>query len=149
MAWKQIMLSQDQFAKLKLSLTKHEGCRNFPYVDTVGKITIGIGYNLTDRGLDDAWINTQYTKDVEYFYNQFYNTFPWFKNLNDDRQIILVDMAFMGWKKILQFKAMLDALEKEDYALAAKEMLNSEWAIEVKNRAIDLAKGMETGIYKI
>src|SRR2546427_7676812 len=31
----------------------------FPYVDTVGKVTIGIGYNLTDRGMPDEWINTR------------------------------------------------------------------------------------------
>jgi hypothetical protein len=38
---------------------QHEEFRNFPYIDSVGKITIGIGFNLSDRGIDDEWINKQ------------------------------------------------------------------------------------------
>ena len=35
-------------------LTKiNEGLRSKPYVDTVGKVTIGVGRNLTDRGLSE------------------------------------------------------------------------------------------------
>ena len=32
-------------------LTRDEGIRNKPYVDTVGKVTIGVGRNLSDVGL--------------------------------------------------------------------------------------------------
>ena len=35
----------------------HEGRRAFPYHDTVGKLTIGVVRNLTDRGLSDDEIN--------------------------------------------------------------------------------------------
>ena len=56
----------------------------------MGKITIGIGYNLTDRGMDDGWINHQYQSDVVYFYNQLME-FEWFKNLNSDKEQIIFD----------------------------------------------------------
>jgi lysozyme len=143
------MMTNEMLSKLRKSLIEHENFRNFPYIDTVGKITIGIGYNLTDRGLDDEWINTQYVKDVDYFYKQLYDNFPWFMQLNEDRQIVLVDMCFMGWKKFLGFGKLIQALDKSDYQKAAYEMLDSEWASQVKGRATKLAQGMLTGIYNV
>ncbi len=142
------MMTPDILAKLKRSLVEHEGHANFPYTDSLGKITIGIGYNLSDRGLPDEWVNLQYSQDVLYFYNQL-DGFPWFKELNSDRQIILIDMAFMGWKKFLGFRRMIAALEAHDYNDAANEMLDSKWADQVKSRAIQLAEGMADGVYNV
>lgn len=143
------MLNSEAIAKLRRSVIKHEDFRNFPYTDSVGKLTIGIGYNLTDRGMDDDWINNQYNKDVLYFYNQLNETFPWYRLLNSDRQIVLIDMCFMGWKKFLEFEKMITALSKNDFKQAAFEMLNSEWATQVKGRAAELAQGMLTGEYNV
>ena len=142
------MLTADMMVKLKKSLVEHEGYCKYPYVDTVGKTTIGIGYNLTDRGIDDDWINRQYLQDVTYFYNQLFE-FTWFRDLNSDRQIVIIDMCFMGLKKFMEFNKLISALESEDYKQAVFEMLNSEWAAQVKNRAACLAQGMLTGVYEI
>ena len=144
-----IDMTPDMMAKLKRSLVLHEGFERHPYIDTVGKISIGIGYNLTDRGISDEWINSQYLEDVNYFYNQFSLKFPWFQDLSCDRQIILIDMAFMGWKKFLGFHKMIEALSKGDFKGAALEMLNSKWAEQVKGRADSLAHGMLTGVYDV
>jgi len=142
------MMTVDMLEKLKKSLVAHEDYKKFPYIDSVGKITIGIGYNLSDRGIDDGWINTQYQKDVLYFYNQLME-FDWYQVLNADRQIVLIDMAFMGWKKFLGFKKMIHAISKGDFKGAAFEMLNSKWAEQVKGRSASLAQGMLTGVYNI
>ena len=131
--------------KLKELLVKHEEYKKFPYIDTVGKITIGIGYNLSDRGIDDEWINDQYQKDVAYFYTQLSKDFDWFLKFNEDRQIVLIDMCFMGYQHFLEFKDMLAALEKGDYQQAASEMLNSKWATQVGERASTLATIMRQG----
>jgi lysozyme len=144
-----VMMTSDMVAKLRRSLVHHEDLKHFPYVDTKGKITIGIGYNLTDRGMPDDWINKQYNADVEYFYNQLHENFPWFVNLNSDRQIVLVDMCFMGWKRFLEFGNMITALSESNWEKAADEMLNSLWAEEVKGRSTELATGMKTGVYTI
>lgn len=141
-------MTPEMRVKLKRSLMKHEGCKQFPYVDTVGKITIGIGYNLTDRGMSDEWITSQYEEDVDYFYQQLL-AFPWFEHLTSDRQIVLIDMAFMGWKKFLTFNKMINAIAQMDYRKAAEEMLDSNWAEQVKGRAILLAQGMISGVYLI
>lgn len=145
-------MTPDMMSKLRRSLTEHEDYRNHPYLDTASppKITIGIGYNLTDRGIDDDWINAQYQKDVEFFYNKFLTTFDWFSELNDDRQIILIDMAYnLGWQNFLKFTRFIDALSRHNYDVAESEMLNSEWANQNKGRANCLAKGMLSGVYDI
>ena len=142
------MIMPDVNERIMRSLIHHEDKTNFPYFDTKNKITIGIGYNLSDRGLDDQWIYSQCQQDINFFYSQL-STFPWFHDLNDDRKIVLVDMCFMGWKKFLEFKKLIAALEQHDYVTAANEMLNSEWSKEVKTRAIDLSQGMLTGVYHI
>jgi lysozyme len=141
-------MTPEMMQKLRKSLVSHEEYRKYPYVDTVGKITIGIGYNLSDRGIDDEWINTQYLKDITYFYNQL-SSFPWFQSIGTDRQIVLIDMCFMGWKKFLEFEKMIEALSKLDYKQAAFEMIQSKWAEQVKGRAASLAQGMLTGVYEI
>ena len=38
-------------------LEGHEGRRAFPYRDSVGKLTIGVGRNLSDRGLSEGEID--------------------------------------------------------------------------------------------
>lgn len=143
------MMTPEMLAKLRHSLVTHEDKTNFPYLDSHGNITIGIGYNLTARGLPDSWINNQYNEDVNYYYHQLKQHFDWFLELNQDRQIILIDMCFMGFKKFLSFKKMLVALAKKDYRIAAYEMLNSKWADDVKGRAVKLATAMEAGTYHI
>lgn len=141
------MINAGMMAAAKQLLIKHEGYERYPYTDTLGKTTIGVGYNLTDRGISEAWINNQLETDINYFYNFLYTTFGWFKSLNDPRQIALVDMCFMGAKNLLTFKKMIAALEAKNYYLAAKEMLNSKWANQVGKRAQDLAEMIKTGVY--
>lgn len=136
--------------KLMRSLISHEGKRNKPYVDTEGKITIGIGYNLTDRGLPDEWIFAQVNEDIRVIMNYFYQL-DWFTHLNNDRQVVILDMAYnIGIPKFMQFVKMIDYLNKGDYVNAALEMINSNWAKEVGDtRSSQLFKGMKTGIYDI
>lgn len=135
-------LSPEIRAALKQLLILHEGYKKFPYKDTEGNITIGIGYNLSDRGLPDSWINQQYDQDVHYFHQRLSEDYPWFNELSDARKMVLIDMCFMGYKKIAGFKQMIKALSEGDYQTAAEEMLDSQWAREVKGRATMLADMM-------
>lgn len=139
-------MSPEMRSQLKTLIVKHEGYKNFPYFDSVGKLTIGVGYNISDRGLPDTWIDSQLQEDIDYFYRELDFNFPWFSKLNHARQIALIDMCFMGFKKFLSFKKMLSAFEKQDYNTAAKEILNSRYASQVGNRAKDLAYIIEKGI---
>ena len=139
------MISESMKSRLKHLIIDHEGYKTYPYLDSLGKITIGIGYNLSDRGLPDTWINEQYEKDVSYFYNQLVEDFSWFSKLNETRQMILIDMCFMGYKKFKGFKRMLEALSYSEFDVAAFEMESSKWASQVKGRALQLAEMMRRG----
>lgn len=132
--------------KLMQMLEKHEGCELSPYRDTRGKLTIGIGRNLDDRGISRGEAVMMLSNDLIWFEEQCEKHIPWWARLNDTRQRVLADMAFnLGIAGLLKFKRMFAALEAEDYATAAKEMLDSAWAGQVKGRAMRLARMMATG----
>jgi len=133
-------------AQLKQLIVSHEDKTNFPYVDTKGNVTIGIGYNLTARGLPDSWVNQQYDEDVTYFNQQLTQDFDWYEGLCDARKMVLIDMCFMGYKTFKEFERMLQALRYGDYEKAAQEILNSLWAQQVHGRAKQDAEIMRTGV---
>lgn len=139
------MITVEMAAQLKAFIISHEGKHNYPYVDTIGKITAGIGYNLTDRGLSDNWIDEQYEKDVTYFNAQLLQDFPWYEGLCDPRKMVLIDMAFMGYKRLRGFVKLFDYLSKGDCENASQEILNSLWAQQVGHRAVQDAQMMRTG----
>lgn len=133
------------YEKLKELLIKHEGLRLFPYYDTVGKLTIGVGRNLSDKGIskEEAMILLENDiKDCE----KDLEKFDWYKELDEVRKIVILDMCFnLGLPKLLSFKKMIQALRNKDYTRAAHEMLDSKWAHQVGNRALELSEIMRTG----
>lgn len=50
--------------KLKKDLIRDEGFRSHPYEDTVGKLTIGYGHNLTDKGISKRIANAMFQEAV-------------------------------------------------------------------------------------
>jgi len=72
---------------------------------------------------------------------------PWWRNLNDARQDVLVNMAFnLGVRGLLQFRHTLEAIQGGVFGLASAGMLGSQWATQVGGRARRLAEIMETGV---
>ena len=135
--------------KLAEQLKRHEGLRLKPYKDTVGKLTLGVGRNLEDKGVTEQEAMFMLNNDVNYFYTNLNKSLPWLKNLDDARQNVLVNMAFnLGISGLMTFKKMLDAVRLGLYLVAAEEMLNSKWAEQVGYRAEELAKQMRTGEYQ-
>lgn len=136
-------------SKLSEQLKKHEGLRLKPYTDTVGKLTLGIGRNLEDKGITEQEALFMLNNDVDYFYTNLNKILPWFKNLDDARQNVLVNMAFnLGVAGLLTFKNMLDAVRMGLFLVAAEEMFDSKWAKQVGYRAKELAEQMRTGEYQ-
>jgi lysozyme len=131
--------------KLRTLLIKHEDLKLLPYRDVFGNITIGIGRNLTGRGVLPTEVDMMFDHDVDHFFNFLSLAFPWFNKLNEARQCALVDMCFMGTKTFLEFKEMIAALEKEDFERAAQEIIHSHYEAEVHQRAHDIAEIIRTG----
>lgn len=130
---------------LKARLSVEEGRRNRIYTDTVGKVSGGIGRNLTDVGFSDDEIDLMYQNDIARTVALLNSNLPWWASLDDVRQAVLVDMAFNLGSRLFGFRNMLAAVQRADWVTAKAEMLNSTWARQVGNRATTLAQQMLTG----
>jgi lysozyme len=137
-------------SRLRAQLMTDEGLRLKPYVDTVGKMTIGVGRNLTDVGLSQVEALYLLENDIDRAIRDLVAVFPWFVSLDPVRQTVLINMAFnMGLgsptRGLRSFVRTLAAIERGDYEAAAAGMRASKWARQVKYRAERLATMMETG----
>ena len=151
-------------------LVQSEGLRLEVYQDTLGIDTIGVGRNLEDRGITQEELDTMDIPNIETVYEygitevdaafllendvqiveeELLRAHPCVDSLDSVRQLVLVDMAFnMGVPRLRQFKKMWAAIHEEDFRTAAKEMLDSRWAIQVKSRSHKLAHAMHHGELK-
>lgn len=137
------MIDIDKVADL---LERHEGRMRFPYRDSMGLLTIGIGFNLDDEGLYPEEMDFILHNRIGKVERWLWSHIPEFCSLNGVRQAVLVDMAFnMGTSRLMGFVLMFIAISAKDYEDAAAEMLDSRWAVQVGGRAIRLSNMMRTG----
>jgi lysozyme len=123
-------------SKILAMLKGHEDVALKPYRDTVGKLTIGIGRNLDDRGISFAEAEYLCNNDIDEVTGQLQHSLQWFDSAPEPVQLVLIDMCFnMGIAGLLEFRKTLDLLQTGQYQLAAQEMLNSKWAKQVGTRA--------------
>mgnify|MGYP003139097059 FL=1 len=135
----------DSVDKLIKQLKKHEGVELKPYKCTSNKLTIGIGRNLEDVGISEHEAEFLLMNDLD-TYMTAAKTYDWYAGLNDARKAVIVNMLFnMGQTNFNKFLKMKQALDVGDFPEAAKQMLDSRWAKQVKGRSAELSKQMETG----
>lgn len=122
-------------------IKKHEGLRLKPYVDSMGKLTIGYGRNLVDRGITQDEAEYLLENDIDLALEDASDTFDWFSSLSVVRQDVVVSMIFnLGLGGFLGFKKAIEALSKGDFETASNEILSSGWASQVGFRAHKLAE---------
>lgn len=121
-------------------LIRWEGWRLEPYDDAtgrvirpgdalIGKITIGAGRNLTDRGITQAEGLVLLATDADIALIELDRIAPWWRQLSGGRQLALVNMIVnLGAPRLLKFRDMLAALQSGDYGQAAAEAMDSLWA---------------------
>lgn len=127
-------------------LTRDEGVRLMPYRDTVGKLTIGIGRNLDGQGISKDEARFLLTNDVALVQTQLKEALPWIYRLDRPRQAVLENMAFnMGITGLMGFRKTLASIESGNYLLASEQMMASDWAAQVGQRAARLSQQMATG----
>ena len=132
-------------AQLARDLERDEGRESFPYTDTVNKLTIGVGHNLTDRGLPGPVIDLLLELDIDIAVKDC-ERFEWWARLSPNRQRAMANMSFnLGRDRLRGFRRLLAALDRDDYRTAAKEMRDSQWAKQTGARAERLAVLMERG----
>ena len=135
---------------LKKQLIRHEGLRLMPYRDSVGKLTVGVGHNIEDKGISESAAMFLLDEDIDSHTAELDQFLPWWREMDEVRQLVIVDMAFnlgvappLG--KLLGFKNTLAAMQRGDYVAAAHGMGASQWAVQIGNRATRLIHMMETG----
>lgn len=157
------MLAPAQMTKLLAQLELHEGLRLKAYRDTVGKWTIGIGYNITDRGWEDLedvcgrelTLNSTITAkeartrcrfDAEEAIEWLEREYPWTDALDAVRRRVLVDLLFnVGPGTFKTMDPTWGFLRQGDFETVANRMMKWKWFKQVKTRGVRLVGMMRTG----
>ena len=154
----------------KKMIIQHEGKVNFPYKDSKGLWTIGVGH-LIGNGKTlpaeyDAWKNNGgpydknnnkspamtdeqvmalFEKDFESHKKMAEKTPGW--NLaNESGQAAMIDLAYnLGGSWYKSWKDTSAALESGDFEKAANGLKNSKWYEQVKGRAVKIVDMIRNG----
>ncbi len=137
-------------ASAEALITLHEDRRAKPYLDTADppKITIGIGRNLTDRGLGDDEIDLIFRNDMALVRN-IAETYAWFRTIRSmARRAVVLDLIFnLGQPRFDRFVKFQAAMTDEDYDRAALELIDSRWYDQVATRAVRDVEMLRTGAW--
>jgi len=135
--------------KLIEQLKIHEGMKLKPYKCTAGKLTIGIGRNLEDVGISEDEANMLLRHDIQEATEQLLHAFPWMNELNDARISAMINFTFnVGIGTVKKFENTLSYMQSGEWDKAADEMMDSRWARQVGNRAIEVTEQIRTGKWR-
>lgn len=132
--------------RLRLQITKHEGIELMPYRCTSDKLTIGVGRNLDDRGISHETAMQMLDEDIDICINELQQTVSYWDDLPERVQEALINLCFnMGISRLMAFKKTFGFLREGMYEKAADELLESRYANQVGQRAIDVANMIREG----
>lgn len=130
-------------------LKRHEGLKLKPYKCTADKLTIGVGRNLEDVGISEEEAEMLLQNDIQRATVQIQAEFPWTEQLDEVRFAALINFTFnVGIGTVGKFVNAMALLRDGSYDMAADEFLNSRWAKQVGQRAIDVTDQIRTGEWK-
>jgi lysozyme len=123
-----------------------EGCKLMPYTDTVGKLTIGFGRNLADRGISQAEADLLLANDLALVRDAVAHALPWVTGMSATRQAVIQCMAFqLGISGLLGFHMLLTFCQQARYRDAAAAGRHSLWYDQTPARAEKLMQMLEAG----
>ena len=133
--------------KLIEQISRHEGTVLSLYKCSAGKLTIGTGHNIEDLGISQEVSDVMLGEDLQ-IAQQAAESMDYYYSLNNARQGVITNMVFnMGMPTFLKFKNMNAALNVGDYEVAADEMKDSVWYVQVGDRGRELEAQMRNGEY--
>jgi lysozyme len=128
-------MMQDLISQLK----RHEGFSQKPYQCTSGVWTWGFGFTEITQDEADMVLRLKVLELRHSLHDRICHLTP-------ARQAVVLNMAYnLGLAGLGKFKRMWAAMRDGNWDLAADEMLNSKWARQVGNRAVELAEQMRRG----
>ncbi len=142
-------MTPENYKLLRQQIIRDEGLRLVPYTDTVGRLSIGYGRNLTDVGISQVEASSLLDNDLTRAVSDLQRTFPFVTELDSTRFVVLACLSFnLGIGRLSKFVKMWAAIRRHDYETAAMEMMESHWAEQVGARATRLAESMRSGELK-
>lgn len=139
-------------------LAIEEGDRLVAYLDTRNILTVGRGHNCVSKPVigianpgdritpeqDDAL----FADDVQDACAELDSYIKWWRNLDSDRQNVMLDLVFnLGIGTLCTFHNTLSYVKNGQWDLAADGMAQSLWAQQVGARAVWLENAMRKGQY--
>ena len=120
---------------LSQELTLDEKLCLKPYCDTEGKVTIGVGRNLTDDGISYAEAATMLANDIHEATADLDRQMAWWRGLPPAQQRVMANLSFnMGIERLTGFVKFLAAMRKQDWVTAQAELRDSKWFGQVGER---------------
>jgi lysozyme len=139
-------LTEEFRAFMTDDLVRDEGEKLRLYKCTAGKISIGVGRNLQDKGISRAESRFMLDNDLDETAAELDRACPWWRGMPFEHQRALYNMAFnLGMPTLQGFKGMLGALQNGAGDDAARHALNSKWATQVGARAQRIALLFRSG----
>lgn len=125
-----------------------EGIKLKPYICSGGKLTIGVGRNLTDKGINKETALLLLKQDIteaEHYLSLIFGE-AWIEKAGAVRCAGVVNMIFnLGIHTFQTFEKMINCLHAFDFQGAAAEALDSKWAKQVGARAQRVALAIAEG----
>ncbi len=143
---------ENKYAEIIIKL--EEGWSSKPYYCSEKFPTVGYGERIGNKGDPLPNITRTEKQALQFLRERIFEITnrlvahkpkAW-NNCNEQRQAVLISLCYqLGVTGVLKFNNMWAALERNDFELASKEMLNSLWAKQTKNRALRHSKTMKDG----
>ena len=126
---------------LVAELIRDEDLRLKPYADSVGKMTIGVGRNLDDKGITREEALYLLDNDIDECVADLAD-FPWFPKLPENPQRAVLNLRFnLGPKRFRRWAPTLAYVERGDLAGAERQFrTNRTYFKQVGQRAERLAR---------
>ena len=133
--------------KIKALLSLDEGVRLYPYTDTRGKLTIGVGHNLSDDGISTSVCNLLFVEDLTNAQVVLQTCLPSWQTLDEVRQAVMLDLAFNLSHTLFGFKTFLAYMTDHNFDGAASDLATTAWYSEVGQRGPRLVTMVQTGLW--
>lgn len=139
-------------------LTVDEGFKDTAYRDTVGKVTVGIGFNMDDSNAKVIWKYAGIPENFELIHNKtipitkesawklvnvcvdncridLHHLFPEFETYPEGVQLALINLMYnMGLNVFQQFKGFINLVKYLQFEEAAIDLAKTKWATQVGKR---------------
>lgn len=149
---------------LEGDLKSQEGYSSVPYWDTLGNLSVGYGCNLDSllaqsacRGCGIDYANARKTGVTQhqaecllvFFMAQAVrdavSLVPGFWGICDGAQRAFANMSYnIGRSRLSKFHNLIAALDTGNYTEAARQMVDSDWYVQIPDRARVLVGYMES-----